>query len=424
MANTHTGYGPVRPRVDPSWWATGTVDGRPMPDVLRTRDVGAVFRFLAARGWSRYAIGAACGLSENRVRAVISGQQQITSYDVLVRVADGLGIEHGLMGVAYAPVSTGPDDDAVMLIEPNIGEVLPDQSGPDVEEALSHLRQQWHVLVQADNLFGPRHALSGVEAQVELLRALLVTANRDMRGSLIDLAARFAESAAWLNQDLVHSAAAQNWTGQALEWAHQRGDLAMVAWSIYRRSQQQLEAGRPRDALDLAQAALSYDQHLGRPARAAIRVQQAHAMAAVGDPSALRVIDQAHQWADHDTLGDAANGHGSFCTPAYVEAHRATCLRLINRPNEAICAFEQSLSAIPPVYRRDTAGTLAGKSAAHVAANEPELAATTALAALPVARSTGSQRIIGRIASVATSLRPHAKLEPVAMLLDELALAA
>jgi hypothetical protein len=74
--------------------------------------------------------------------------------------------------------------------------------------------------------------------------------------------------AAWLNQDLARPAAAQDWTAQALKWAHQRGDIGMVAWSIYRRSQQQLQAGQSRDAFGLAEAALRYDGQLGGPARA------------------------------------------------------------------------------------------------------------------------------------------------------------
>lgn len=88
--------------VDPAWWASAEFEGRPMPDILARRDIGAVFRFLASRGWSRARIAAATGLTETRVRGVAKGQQVITSYDVLVRVADGLRIERGRMGLAFS----------------------------------------------------------------------------------------------------------------------------------------------------------------------------------------------------------------------------------------------------------------------------------------------------------------------------------
>jgi DNA-binding Xre family transcriptional regulator len=92
----------TRATVDPQWWVSAAYDGRPMPEILRTRDIGTLFRFLSSRGWSRSAIAAATGLSETRVREVRQGKQQITSYEVLERIADGFNIERGLMGLAYS----------------------------------------------------------------------------------------------------------------------------------------------------------------------------------------------------------------------------------------------------------------------------------------------------------------------------------
>ncbi|MEJ3742826.1 helix-turn-helix transcriptional regulator [Actinomycetes bacterium KLBMP 9797] len=84
-----------------SWWTDGVYDGRPIREVLAARDIGAVFRFLKTRGMSRAAIAAATGLTETRVRAVAQGKQQVTSYEVLERIAVGLDIERGLLGLAY-----------------------------------------------------------------------------------------------------------------------------------------------------------------------------------------------------------------------------------------------------------------------------------------------------------------------------------
>src|SRR4051812_47142770 len=89
--------------VDPAWWRSGALNARPMPTYLRERDFGAVFRFLRARGWSRASIAAATGLSETRVREISTGRQRVTSYEVLERLADGLQIERGLVGLAYEP---------------------------------------------------------------------------------------------------------------------------------------------------------------------------------------------------------------------------------------------------------------------------------------------------------------------------------
>jgi transcriptional regulator with XRE-family HTH domain len=103
----------TRATVDPHWWATASYNGRSIreilrtrvhplkPEILRTRDIAGLFGFLSSRGWSRSAIAAATGLSETRVREVRQGKQQITSYEVLERIADGFNIERGLMGLAY-----------------------------------------------------------------------------------------------------------------------------------------------------------------------------------------------------------------------------------------------------------------------------------------------------------------------------------
>lgn len=91
----------TRATVDPHWWVTASYNGQPVQEILRTRDIGGLFGFLGSRGWSRSAIAAATGLSETRVREVRQGKQQITSYEVLERIAKGFEIDRGLMGLAY-----------------------------------------------------------------------------------------------------------------------------------------------------------------------------------------------------------------------------------------------------------------------------------------------------------------------------------
>ncbi|MGH3975326.1 MAG: helix-turn-helix domain-containing protein, partial [Pseudonocardiaceae bacterium] len=107
-----------------------------------------------------------------------------------------------------------------------------------VDEVLIHLREQWHLLVKTDNLLGPRHALAGVLDQIAILEALLHSARDKTRTDVTRLAARYAESAAWLHEDVGDMARARYWTGRAMEWAHEAGDPLMLAWTLFRRSQQ------------------------------------------------------------------------------------------------------------------------------------------------------------------------------------------
>ncbi|MEJ3750047.1 helix-turn-helix domain-containing protein [Actinomycetes bacterium KLBMP 9797] len=91
-----------QPNLDPTWWRSESIDGRPVQDVLRKHDFAAVFQFLKRRGWSRAALAAATGLSETRVRAIGQGRQRIASYEVIERIADGLHIDRGLLGIAFS----------------------------------------------------------------------------------------------------------------------------------------------------------------------------------------------------------------------------------------------------------------------------------------------------------------------------------
>jgi len=76
--------------------------------------------------------------------------------------------------------------------------------------------------------------------------------------------------------------------------------------------------------------------------------------------------------------------------------------------------------ALPAVYQRDRAAALGRLAAAYVADRQFEQAATTAHAALPVARGAGSNRIVGEIQSLSAELVPHRPLPAVAALLDDL----
>ena len=63
--------------------------------------------------------------------------------------------------------------------------------------------------------------------------------------------------------------------------------------------------------------------------RAAIAQQEAHGYALDGDEKMTqRLLDESHRWATTDTIGDARQGHGSFCTASYIEIQRAACFEL------------------------------------------------------------------------------------------------
>jgi transcriptional regulator with XRE-family HTH domain len=289
------------------------------------------------------------------------------------------------------------------------------------QEILTHLREQWHALVKTDNLLGPRFALADVLNQISVVEALRSVIRDEQRIEVARIGARYAESAAWLYEDTGNMTQARFWTSQAMEWAYEGDDERMLAWTIFRRAQQAAAIPDAAQTIGLAQAARRNEEKLATPTRAAIRVQEAYGHALDGnDQAAQRLLDEAHTWAAGDTAGDAREGHGSYCTPSYIEIQRGHCWLAAGQPKKAIPLYEDSLRALPAVYQRNRAAALARLAVAYAADSQPEQAASTAHAALPAARSAGSKRIVGEIKNVGNGLIPHRALPAVAALLDEL----
>ncbi|MCB5169582.1 helix-turn-helix transcriptional regulator [Streptomyces bambusae] len=78
------GYTPVEV---PGWaWERAQVR-----QVLRARDVGAVFRFVQQyTGASQARIATATGMTQGRVNEIINGKREVSRLDVFERIADGL----------------------------------------------------------------------------------------------------------------------------------------------------------------------------------------------------------------------------------------------------------------------------------------------------------------------------------------------
>jgi hypothetical protein len=206
-----------------------------------------------------------------------------------------------------------------------------------------------------------------------------------------------------------------------MAWAHEAGDEQLEAWTLFRASQLAAHHGTADAMLALCRAASRHEAALSAPMRGAIAQQQAQGHACDGDAKqAQELFDRAHQWASTDSTGDARGGHGSFCTPSYIELQRATSLVHLGQPAAAVDLFDRTLPTLPPSYRRDRGLALSHLATAHHHAGSPDQAAATAHDALHIAVGTGSVRTLHRVRTVARHLTPHRRLQPVADLLDHL----
>jgi predicted XRE-type DNA-binding protein len=62
---------------------------------LARRDVTTVYRILQKFGVSQRRIATLTEQSQGEVSEIVAGKRQVVSYDVLVRIADGLGVPRG-----------------------------------------------------------------------------------------------------------------------------------------------------------------------------------------------------------------------------------------------------------------------------------------------------------------------------------------
>ncbi|MGW5349456.1 hypothetical protein ACWERV_02915 [Streptomyces sp. NPDC004031] len=347
------------------------------------------------------------------VSVLIDGRRQVASVNrrELTAALAGAALPNG--DVRGIPAGTVPSPVAPPRPAPP-----PDDA--HMEAATEHLREMWHSLVRADNLFGPRHALAAVRQQLHLLDHLLKQARGEQRAELLRLAARYAESAAWLHEDSADLPNASAWTGQAMEWATESGDQAMVAWTLFRKSQQATTRGNATQTVGFAQAVLRNEPVLTPSMRASALQQEARGHALDGDERACHSrLDEAHTYAaSRTTKGDARSGHGDFCTSGYIEVQRANCWLELGRPDLAVPVFERTLDDIPDAYQRDKGFAQARLAKAYAEVGRYEESAASAATALAVARTSGSLRTMHETVAAVNMLGVAHTSPAVTMLFD------
>ncbi|WP_189281998.1 DNA-binding protein [Streptomyces atratus] len=275
-------------------------------------------------------------------------------------------------------------------------------------EHYTHLRR---VLIQTDNLIGPRHVLPALEQHLARLSVRRRAAHGSEAVQLLALETRYEELAGWLAQDIGDERSAHGHTAKALDVSHITGDSDLTAYILSRKAQLAVDTGHPSDALGLAAAAR-------RTARSGSRLEviavmhQAHAYAVLGDATeSLSMYDAAL-----DLLGRADDDGvwGSWLDEAYISTGRARSLAALGQYEEAAAGFDTAITALSAVYWRDRGVYLARAARAHAGTGNTTLAARIGLQAVTIAAETGSARIVGQLDRLEQALVPAARAEGVA----------
>ncbi|MFF1924561.1 DNA-binding protein [Streptomyces sp. NPDC058221] len=303
----------------------------------------------------------------------------------------------GLAGLAAA---------AIPAATPAAATELADMGSP-----FEHFAQLRRVMIQTDNLIGPRHMQPALQQHL----VSLATRRRAARGTdaieLLALETRYEELAGWFAQDIGDERTAHGHTAKALDASHIIGDTDLTAYILGRKAQLAVDTGHPADALGLAAAARRTSRPGSRLEVIAV-LHKAHAHAVLGEGvEAHRAYDTALT-----LLGRAgAEGvWGSWLDTAYISTARARSLAALGDYEQAAAGFDSAIAVLPPSYRRDRGVYLARAARAHAGTGNVTLAARIGGQAVGIAAETGSARIFVQLDRLDQAPAPAAGEDGVA----------
>lgn len=248
------------------------------PDARRAlarRDIGAVYRLLKQHGVSQRVIAHVTGTTQSQVHEITHGRP-VRQAHVLERIADGLGLERGWLGIAYSDDTASPaqevDDDmrrrsflaaasAAVFGAPVLGESidipapgdapLPTRLGmADVEAIEEHLVG----LRELARRYGGQADALGTAAN-HCTRLMQVQAAEPVRARLGSALAEMHTETGWACFDSGLHAQAQHHYRTAVDLASEAHDGYQTAYALRHAGLLPAETGDPNDALRYYQLA-------------------------------------------------------------------------------------------------------------------------------------------------------------------------
>lgn len=258
------------------------------PDVrafLAARDIGALYRVLSENGWSQRRIAKATRTQQPEISEIVKGRKVI-GYDVLVRIAEGLGIPRELMGLSF-----GAYADEVTTVEPpkgvdenvlrrhfehllalgavatfgtqieRIGELAPGLAAPsgpvDLPSRIGAVdvaairRHTEHLRILARTYGGQARAAVALTEWAD--QWLTVDASDTARRALLAGLSDLHTIAAWCCHDIGAVARSHYHFGRAMELATDAGDAYRAAYAMRHAGRMLIDRSHPNNALKLLQ---------------------------------------------------------------------------------------------------------------------------------------------------------------------------
>jgi transcriptional regulator with XRE-family HTH domain len=257
-----------------------------MRTALASRDISAVYRILAQAGVTQRAIAQATGQSQSEVCEILQGRQ-VMAYDVLVRIAAGLGVPREAMGLGYGVYAEGTADEPGEEVEddvlrrqfshllalagaavfgvaiPGVGKLLDDSPSPSLRmdtpsrigtTDVEVIRSYTASLTTAARTIGGQ-ANPAVALAEWADGYLSADASPPTRVALLSALAHLHVIAAWCCHDSYAPRAAVHHFGQAVKLATKADNNVAASYALRHAAMMVLERNEPNDALKLVQLA-------------------------------------------------------------------------------------------------------------------------------------------------------------------------
>ncbi|MGH3840885.1 MAG: hypothetical protein ACRDS0_05480 [Pseudonocardiaceae bacterium] len=204
------------------------------------------------------------------------------------------------------------------------------------------------------------------------------------------VAAEFGRLAGWLADDCNQPALSQRYFMAALRAAHVSGDRAVGANILSNMTAQAAQSSNPRDAITLAESALSFEKQLTPAVAASLHGRLALGAAYAGDTTTWRRAQNR----SFELLGRSVSEDEPpwiyWFNQADAEAYTGWSLLALGRPAEAEPYLRRAVATIDPAFARDRSGMLL--DLARLGAGAVDRACATASEAAGIIRRLDSPR--------------------------------
>jgi len=424
-----------------------------MRAALAARDISTVYRLLRRVGVSQRQIAAMTGQSQSEVSEILKGRQ-VMAYDVLARIADGLGIPRGSMGLAYDEATettvVGPPGGehaeeeesvkrrkflgstaAVMFGTAVFGQEKgqwlssPAQTPAPGRVGLSDVRQieaSTKALRGLDYQYGGGACRDAVVAQLSWAQRMLDAHISDpVRPRLFTAVADLHNLAGWTSFDIDLVDSARSHFLRALELAKEAQNPSLMANVLYRMGRVYLEQDAPDEALKLFQLGQLAAQDSGSEVTVAVLcANEAWAYAKMGLPEQThKMLGRAHDefaradlsqtdtWAKFFTETDvyAMTGVVNFALARAPEGtqsiDRAKHVRL------AIPNLQRAIDGYSSDMTRSQVFNMSALAAAHLMEGDVNHGVRVGRQSLEIAPEVKSSRVMNRMRPLMTEASKH-----------------